>query len=144
MTTLGIYDINAIDCVIAAIPLKDAIVSFEVAPEGPAFADEAGADGSVVRYATNEKRANATIVLKGSSEENARLTALHAADVAATNGQGVVSFLLKDNNGTTLVSTDKAWITGMPTKTMAAAPGDVTWTIRLVLSSPLNWIIGGQ
>jgi hypothetical protein len=32
----------------------------------------------------------------------------------------------------------------MPAKTFAAAPGDVVWAIRLVLSSPLNWIVGGN
>lgn len=144
MAALNIYDLNAVDVILAGIALKDGLTSFEIAPTGPAFATEAGADGHVVRYATHEKRAMCNIVLKGSSEENAKLSALHAADVAATNGAGVVPFMLRDNNGTTLVATDKAWIVGLPTKTMAAAPGDVTWVVELVLSSPLNAIIGGQ
>ncbi len=144
MASLNIFDLVAVDLIVGSIPLKDGLVSFEIAPTGPAFATEAGADGHVVRYATHERRANCNIVLKGSSEENAKLSALHAADVLATNGAGVVPFLLRDNNGTTLVATDKAWIVANPTKTMAAAPADVTWVLELVLSSPLNAVIGGQ
>lgn len=139
-----IYDINAVECIFAGVPLKDALVSVEITPEGPAFADDIGADGSVCRYATNERRATANIVLKGHSDEHAKLSAIHEADVSATNGRGVVPFLLLDGNGSTLVGTDKAWIMGMPAKTFAAAPGDVTWAVRLVMSSPKSWVIGGN
>lgn len=141
---LAVFDLTAYDCIIGGVPLKDGLVSVEVAPEGAAFADEVGVDGHVVRYRTGENRANLNVVLKGSSEENAKLSAIHAADLAATNGLGVVPVLVKDQNGTTLFATDKAWITSLPTKTAAAAPGDVTWVIRLVLSSPLNAIVGGN
>jgi len=139
-----IYDINGCECNFAGIPLKDALVSVEISPEGPAFADDIGADGSVCRYATNERRATANVVLKGHSAEHAKLSALHAADVSATNGLGVAPFLFKDGNGSSLVATDKAWLLGMPAKTFAASPGDVTWAIRLVLTSPLNWVVGGN
>lgn len=139
-----VYDINGCNCILAAIPLKDALVSVEITPEGPAFLDDIGADGSVCRYATNERRATANITLKGHSKEHALLSALHAADVSATNGQGVVNFIFEDGNGSSIVSTDKAWLMGMPAKTFAASPGDVVWAVRLVLSSPLNWIIGGN
>lgn len=138
------FNINGCDCVLSGIPLKDSLVSVEITPEGDAYSDDIGADGTVCRYATNERRATANIVLKGFSKEHAKLTALHAADVSSTNGAGITSFLFKDNNGSTLVSTDKAWIMGMPAKTSGQKPEDVTWKVRLVLSSPLNWIVGGN
>lgn len=141
--SFAVYDIAAHDIVISAIPIKDALVSAEVAAEAEAFSDEIGADGHVVRYATHDPRATCTVVLKGTSKENVKLSALLALDQAAPNGAGVVNFLVRDNNGTTLISTDKAWIRRRPTKTMAAAPGDVSWEIRLVLDSPLNWVVGG-
>lgn len=139
-----IFNITGCQCIFALIPLHDAIVSVEIAPEGPAFADESGADGSVIRYATNERRATANVTLKGHSKVHAKMSALHGGDVSAINGLGVAPFLFLDGNGSTKVSTDKAWILGMPAKTFAQAPGDVTWAIRLVLSSPLNWVIGGN
>ena len=141
--SFAVYDIAAHDIVIGAIPVKDALVSAEIAAEAEAFSDEIGADGHVVRYATHDPRATCTIVLKGTSKENVKLSALLGQDQAAPNGAGVVNFLVRDNNGTTLISTDKAWIRRRPTKTIAAAPGDVSWEVRLVLDSPLNWIVGG-
>jgi len=139
-----IFNINGCDCILGNISLKDALVSVEITPEGPAFADEMGADGTVCRYATNECRARANVTLKGFSKENAKLSALHGADKSEENGLGVVNFIFIDNAGSTKVSTDKAWIEGMPAKTFGSQPGDVVWPIRLVLSSPLNWIIGGN
>ena len=139
-----IFDVNGCDCVFAGIPLKDALVSVEIVPEGPAFTDEMGADGTVCRYATNECRARANVTLKGFSKENAKLSALHGADKGEENGLGVVPFLFIDNNGSTKVSTDKAWVEGMPSASFGSARGDTVWPIRLVLSSPLNWIIGGN
>lgn len=139
-----IFNINGCQCILAAISIADALVSVEITPEGPAFADDIGADGSVCRYATNECRATANITLKGHSDAHEKLSALHAADKAATNGLGVVNFLFIDGNGASKVATDKAWILGMPAKTFGQSPGDVTWAIRLVLSSPLSWIIGGN
>lgn len=144
MARVTTYDILGCDIIVGGIPIKDGLVSAEIAPEGAAFADEIGADGHVCRYATHEVRANLTIVLKGSSEENQRLSALHAADVQATNGAGVVPVLVKDNNGATLISTAAGWITQQGTKNLAASAGDITWTVRLVLSSPLAWIVGGN
>jgi len=139
-----IFDINGCQCIFAGVPLKDALVSVEITPEGPAFADDSGADGSVIRYATHENRATANVTLKGHSDEHAKLSAIHAGDKSVTNGLGVAPFLFIDGNGSSTISTDKAWILGMPAKTFGASPGDVTWAIRLVLSSPLNWIIGGN
>lgn len=139
-----IFDLVGCECIFLGIPLKDSLVSVEITPEGPAFADDIGADGTVCRYATNERRATANVVLKGFSKENEKLSAIHAGDVSSTNGLGVGSFLFIDGNGATKVSTDKAWILGMPAKTHGQQAGDVTWAIRLVLSSPLNWILGGN
>lgn len=138
------YNINAVEFSIAGISIKDGLVSAEIAPEGPAFADELGADGLVCRYATNERRHTMNVTLKGSSEENAKLSVLHGLDVASTNGAGIVPMFLRDGNGTSLISTDSAWITQLPTKSFGASAGDCVWNIRCVLSSPLNAVIGGN
>lgn len=138
------YDINAVEFSIGGIPIKDGLVSCEIAPEGPAFASEIGADGLVCRYATNERRHNITLTLKGSSNENEKLSVLHGADVSATNGLGIVPVLLRDGNGTTLIATDSAWITQLPSKSFGASAGDCAWNIQCVLSAPLKAVIGGN
>jgi hypothetical protein len=139
-----IYNINGCECNFALLALKNGLVSVEITPEGPAYGDEMGADGSVCRYATNECRATANIVLKGFSKENAKLSAICGLDRGAFNGAGVAPFLFKDGAGSSLYATDEAWIMGMPAKTFGDKAGDVTWAIRLVLRSPLNWVVGGN
>jgi len=138
------FNINGCECNFAGIALKNGLVSVEITPEGPAYSDDIGADGQVCRSATNEVRATANIVLKGFSLENAKLSAACGLDRGSFNGAGIAPFLFRDGNGSSLYATDQAWIMGMPAKTFAAAPGDVTWAIRLILSSPLNWVVGGN
>ncbi len=138
------FNINGCECNFALIPLKNGLVSVEITPEGPAYSDDIGADGQVCRSATNECRATANITMKGFSLENAKLSAVCGLDRGTFNGAGIAPFLFRDGNGSSLYATDQAWILGMPAKTFAAAPGDVTWAIRLVLSSPLNWVVGGN
>lgn len=144
MARVTAFDITAYDHIVGGIPIKDGLVSSTVTAEGPAFADELGADGHVQRYATHETRATLEIVLKGSSEENQKLSALHAADVASSSGVGVVPVLVFDNNGATKISTDSGWITQQPAKGVGSAAQDVTWNIRLVLNKPLEWVVGGN
>jgi hypothetical protein len=138
------YDINACDLVFGGVPLKDNVVSFQIAPDGPAYTKEKGASGEITRCATNEKGAKCTVTLKGGSIENEKLSAIHAGDVGAKNGQGILPFYFNDHNGASLVSTDKAWIEGMAPKTFGATPGDTTWVIDLVLDKPLEYVIGGN
>jgi hypothetical protein len=138
------FDLNAVEVNVSGIPIKDGLVSFEVAPEGDAYADEVGVDGRGCRYATGETRASCNIVLKGFSEHHAQLSALHAADRLATNGLGVGTFLLKDGNGATIISASQAWIAAVPAMTMTSKREDVTWKIRMFLTSPLNPIIAGN
>lgn len=138
------FDLNAVEVNFAGLPIKQGLVSFEIAPEGDAYADEVSVDGKACRYATGENRATCNIVLKGYSEHHAQLSALHAADRSLTNGLGVATFFLKDGNGATVVSASEAWIMAIPTMTMSNKREDITWKIRLVLSSPLNHIIAGN
>lgn len=138
------YEIDAVEVNVAGLPIKTGLVSFEIAPEGDAYADEISADGQVCRYGTGEKRATCNIVLKGFSEHNGQLSTLHAADRAANNGLGIGTFLLKDGNGATVVTASQAWIMAIPSATFSNKREDITWKIRLVLSSPLNHIIAGN
>lgn len=142
--TTKIYDIRACECNIAGISLKDQIVSYASSVEGPAFEDESGADGGVVRYATNERRMTFTVTFKGSSTHNEELSALLITDESATNGAGVVPFFFKDGNGSSIVSSSAAWIRQLPDKEHGQAPGDVAWEIRVVRDNPTQVVIGGN
>lgn len=129
---------------IAGIPIKEGLVSFALAPEGDRFADDCSADGMVTRWDTGEVRHNGTIVLKGGSSENEKLSAIHAADCAVPNGAGVVTLKFSDEQGATTVLTDKCWIKALPTMTKAVNPEDVSWALRLCCETPLNVVVGGN
>lgn len=129
---------------IGGIPIKEGLVSFAVAPEGDRFGDDVSADGMVTRWDTGEVRHNATLILKGGSNENEKLSAIHAADVSDGNGAGVVVLSFTDEQGASKILTPAAWIKAMPTMTKGVNPEDVSWAIRLVLDVPEQFIVGGN
>ncbi len=129
---------------VGGIPIKEGLVSFAMAPEGDRFADDASADGMVTRWDTGEVRHNATLILKGGSSENEKLSAIHQADVSVGNGAGVVVLSFTDEQGASKVLTPSAWIKAMPTMTKGVSPEDVSWALRCVCDTPLSFIVGGN
>jgi hypothetical protein len=137
------YNIKNCQLTVGGLPVKEGLVSFGVAPVGARFASDAGADGMVTRWDTNDPRHTCTLILKGGSKENQVLSAIHAADIATFNGAGVVLLSFVDEQGASIML-GNAWITGMPEKVFAASPGDVSWAFEAVFDSPLNFVIGGN
>jgi hypothetical protein len=139
-----VYDSNAVDVIICAIPIVDGRAEefIRVTPEGPAYEDVIGADGHVARYATHERRYTVEVTLLNTSEEHAKLMALHILDTNSKNGAGVGVFLLKDNNGSTLLAGSKCWITKAPDMTKGKAVGEMTWTVRVVADTSTMFMGG--
>lgn len=144
MASLKVYNIRDCSLNLGGIDISEGLVSFSCEPEGEAFGDEISADGQVTRFATNECRVTCNLILKGSSSENEKLSAIHAADVAVTNGAGVFVLKFSDELGASVLTTDQAWIRAMPSKTFATSPEDVTWAIRAVAHTPLQFVVGGN
>lgn len=69
----------------------------------------AGMDGDVARAMNTDPRWTFTANLMQSSESNDALNAIYQLD-KATNGNGVVPFMLQDNNGNTLIAGAQAWV----------------------------------
>lgn len=145
MPDTKIYDSKNHTLVLVALPITDGLADpfVKVTPRGPAFEDDAGICGEVIRAATHENRYDIEITLKGSSVHNAQLAAIHAADQLSPGGAGVGGFLLKDNNGSTIYACDRAWITEAPGVERGKLPGDVTWKAVAVIT-PLAAIVGGN
>jgi hypothetical protein len=131
---LAVYDSNAVDLILGVIPILDGraeeFVTLEAAEE--AYVTVVGADGKVTRCATNNRLYNGMIKLLGASEENQKLTALYHLDRNAANGAGIGAFLLKDNNGATLIAAEQCWITNLPAKAFGKTLADVEWPFSLV------------
>lgn len=138
------YSIKTTHLNIGGLPVSEGLVSFAIAPVGDRFDDEASADGDVCRYDTGEVRHDATLVLKGFSVENEKLSAIHQADVADENGAGIFVLSFTDEQGATRLLTDKAYIKGMPPATFANKREDTTWKLRVICDTPLSFTIGGN
>lgn len=136
MSDTKFYDSNNVTLVAVALPITDGRADpfVKITPRGPAFEDEAGIDGEVIRVATHERRYDIEVMLRRSSVHNAQLAAIHAADRQSTGGAGVGAFLLKDNNGSTIFASDNCWITEMPEWELGKGMSDVTWKLVAVIN----------
>jgi hypothetical protein len=105
------------------------------------FSDVAGTDGTVVRSKTLDGRATVTISLLQSSVTNNALSALRAISLATANGAGVVPFLMKDLNGTTLCGAAHAWIQKAPDQEFDRGAKSRDWVIRC---ADMRLFIGGN
>lgn len=74
--------------------------------------DEAGADGDVTRWITNDKRGTITVSLLPTSSDNAFLSALMIAD--EETGDGIFPMLIKDQRGLDLHAAPNAWVQQAP------------------------------
>jgi hypothetical protein len=140
MSDFKVYDPNAITCLVSLIPISGfadgSMVTVET--EGEDFVDVCGTDGMVVRSKNLDKRATATIRLMQSSTSNDDLSALRLQDELAGNGAGVGPFLLKDDQGSTLVVAEKSWIMKPPVTDFDKQAKEREWKIRLAKAVIFN------
>ena len=147
MSRLAVYDSNAVVISFAALSLKDGRSEkfAKIEAVGPAYIIEGpGAAGQTTRCSTNNSVKKITLTFKGSSSENAKLAAIHQADRLAENGAGVAPLLIQDNNGSTLIATDRAWIEMDAEKEFGVSPSDVSWTIFAIVEPGPTAFIGGN
>jgi hypothetical protein len=140
-----VYDDAAVSLVICAIPIEDGLGSpfVKVMAVDDDFDWEAGIDGEVCLYNKHNTRFIAEVTLKGFSSHNAQLAAVHGVNTASSSGAGVGVFLLRDNNGSTIMAADKCCIQRVPDKGFGEKPEDVTWRCMIV-ASPQSMIVGGN
>ncbi len=107
--------------------------------ESDAWTDESGADGEVVRYATNDKRGEIEVTLLQTSSSNLTLTTLAKAD--ELTGAGIIPTIVKDNRGNDLHVAPKSWIVKIPEAKYSKSGNVRVWRIR---SDNLQMILGGS
>lgn len=146
MPRLAVVNSNNVSLIIAAIPITDGrgdpFVSVE-ADEDQYTTDGTSADGHTIRAQTNNQLYTVTITLKGSSEHNAQLSALHAIDATVGNGSGIGGFFLEDGDGSTLMASDKCWLKKLAPKEFGVTPSDVVWEAH-VMAPVGTMIVGGN
>lgn len=100
--------------------------------------DEAGTDGDVVRFATNDKRGEIEITLQQTSSSNAVLSAL--AKIDEISGAGTVPAIVKDSRGSDIFAAATAWIKQIPEGKFSKTPNSRVWLIR---TDNLQMLLGG-
>lgn len=100
-----------------------------------------GMDGEVARALNTDERWTFTVNLMQTSASNTILSAAYQLD-KATNGDGVVPFLLEDLNGDTIVAGSQAWILRPPSVVYSNEVEGRSWQI-IVNADTFNIGMGG-
>lgn len=107
--------------------------------EADAWEDEAGADGEVVRFATNDKRGEIEITLLQTSASNLYLSGL--AKVDELSGAGTIPVIVKDSRGSDIYAAPTAWIKQIPEGKYGKGLNPRVWRIR---TDNLTNFLGGH
>lgn len=92
------------------------------------FALQVGSGGDTVRVRSQNQSGRVTLTLLGSAPSNDVLAAALAADKLA--GTGVGTLFLKDGGGTSIVSSESAWIRRTPNLEFGKELPDREWVIE--------------
>lgn len=93
-----------------------------------AFKLQVGADGEVARVRNRNRSGTLAITLQQTSLSNDVLSAAAALDELGTGGVGAL--LIKDLNGTTLISTLAAWVKKVPEGELGKELGQREWVLE--------------
>lgn len=74
------------------------------------FKTKVGAQGDVIRTRVRNKMGSVTVTLQSTSDTNTDFSTAIALD--ELNGTGYGTLLIKDNNGTTVIEAQTAWLDG--------------------------------
>jgi len=100
----------------------------ECARNNDTWTRSGGADGEQTRSKSNDRSGTITITLMQSSVSNAVLEGYAIAD-EATNA-GVVPSLVKDNNGSEIVTAAQSWVQKPADKGHAKETSDRVWVLE--------------
>jgi hypothetical protein len=100
-----------------------------------------GSDGQVCRVRINDNTAEVEFTLMQTSIVNVRLSALLALDLLGSNGAGVGPFLLKDEQGSTIIESSACWISKVPDVEMGKSAKERVW--KFMLSDAITGSIFG-
>lgn len=109
-----------------------------IVPEANIYDDDIGAQGEVVRFATNDKRGTVTITLLQTSQSNLFLSTLAKTD--QFSGSGVFPLVIKDTKGNDIHIAPQAWIMKMPDTAYRKGVETREWQIRV---ANMQSVIGG-
>jgi hypothetical protein len=127
------YSPKRVQVIIGAKRIKGFMTgeSISAEPMADGSSSVAGMDGDVGRAMNTDPRWTITLNLMQGSDSNSYLSTLYAAD-KASDGNGVVPFLLQDNNGDTMLAGAQAWVQRKANVTFGNEITGRSWTIVVI------------
>jgi hypothetical protein len=128
------YSLNEHTCLLGGIPLEEDIRKIQAAPVGARFSFFNGVDGTTT-MSENKGNDNHTlkITVGYASKENAVISAVYqAARKSGAGNAGIVPFVLKDRQGTSVLATLECIPIGWPDVERAPESGEIEWNFFLV------------
>lgn len=128
-----VYDADQVSIVLMGIPISSGYADgafLKIEQESADFTVKKGTDGSTTRSKTLDFNAKITLMLMQSSDGNAQLSAIRAADLAAPNGAGIGPMLVRDRAGTSLYTAAHCWIEKPPDVEFAREASPREWTLH--------------
>lgn len=128
------YSLNEHTLLVGGLPITEDVGSISIAPVGKRFSFRNGVDGTTT-MSENKGQDNHTAKIKlgYGSAGNAVISAVYQlARKSAAGNAGIVPFVLKDRQGTSLLATLEAVVMGWPDVERAAESGEIEWELFLV------------
>lgn len=114
---LKVYDASEVSIIFLGFPIDSGFDDGEfcsIEQNAEDYSLVMGTDGEGTRSASNNRSAKVTIKLMQSSSSNELLSAANNLDRISPNGAGVGVLLIRDRQGTSLFTAQKAWLMGPP------------------------------
>lgn len=145
---LKVYDPSAVKIFYNGLPVTGISTSQFISVERStdSFRKIVSVNGQVTRASTLDTSGTIEITLLQSSPFNDVFTAFLSADTLSGKGLIATAILIKDFNGSTIISAPKIWISKYPELNFGPLIGDVTWTIEtdnLVIAAGGSTSVGG-
>lgn len=139
-----IYDANEVTVNIGGVDIDSGFADgeFVKVEQEEQFSTYTGSDGEVTRSKTNQKTARLTVLLGQSSNGNAALSTLIAADLNASNGAGVVAVMIRDRQGLSIFSSDAAWLVKHPDESFDREATAREWILDAVTNGASRFVGG--
>jgi hypothetical protein len=141
MAPLKTYNGSEVSVIIGTRPIKSLAESdaVKVERDTATFTDTVGIDGSVTRSKSSDRRGKITVKVQQTSTDNDYLSACALID--EKSAAGVMPIMIRDQNGTTLVFAEQAWIEKPADISFGKEAGEREWVFRC---AKLDVFVGGN
>lgn len=136
------YDFKEVSCIVGGFigsGFAEGDDCIEIDPGETLWDLVTGADGEGTRSKRNNSSSTITLRLMAGSQLNDTLNSFYLADKLSNSGK--FPFMVKDNNGRSIHSSEECWVELLPKPTFGQNPGVREWVLR---TNNMDHNIGGS